>query len=258
MRYSFKTYILLPIFFFSFLLSCGKKSEEPQLENVFENWAKRGDQAKLDLFKSSPVDDSGKALQLIASVIDSIDKEISVSKKLNEQVDSIFTWHRGTRKAHLGVAFHAYLNGDDIFSPEVMTKSRKIMQYYSYLEVKVDEIENERIARKNYASINVGDSFLLILPVKNKYGHSKIFFTMGYPNSNKYSFADDSLSMRLVLVDKLYGKKTDLSIDSTCLSFKGQIIELNNPNVEGWDGEKFKIGKQFDFCLQNYGRIIKH
>ncbi|CAN5281479.1 hypothetical protein BH09BAC5_BH09BAC5_08890 [soil metagenome] len=250
---------LLPLLFmFMFILpSCSKHDQKSELENVFEKWTERTDKLKLNSFKSSPIDSTGKNLEIVATIIDSIYKDISQNAKLNMYVDSVFSCEIYDRRIRLGIAFHTYLNGGDILGPEVLSKSEDIMVYNVCKKIERNEVENEKIAIGNYQSIKIGDSLSLIFPVKNNYGHQCTFFYNGYPYSYDYSQADDSLTLKVILAGKFRGGIMQSSIDSTSLYFKVQIVQLGDTNVRILSSDKkYRVGEQFDFCLQSYGRII--
>lgn len=251
---------ILPIFIF-LLIACNGKTKDTPLESAFFKWAERTDPIVLDSFKSCDIDSTGDCLDIFAPIVDSFYFDILNTVELNKYVDSVYTCNAKDKKIFLGVALHAYLNNQDILSRDfVYRKATAIIDYQYEIQSKLDEKENEQMAREAYEEIHVGDSFPLLLAVENNYGRKSIFFRC-YPYTKDYSIADDSLSLTVVLQDKFYGKLTDGSTDSSCLAFRVKIIETSDTTVFYYSSgseEKYIVGNEFDICLQMYGRYIKH
>ncbi len=250
------TYKIFAVGLFLFLFSCTNNDQDKELEIVFEKMADKINPEKLNSFKLATFDSTCKTLEMISTEIDLTCKDISKIKKLSAYLDSIpRLMDSTTRKTYLTVAFHEYLNGGDIHGDEFKNKFESALTFQADKTIRAYAYENERIARKNYETVNIGDSLSLVLPVDNNFGHPFTFFKLGYPYSNDYSTsADDTLILKGVLIDKFPGENKGLTLDSTCLSFKVKIIEVSDTSVQIGN----KNGNQFSFCLQLYGRHIKH
>jgi len=239
------------------LLSCKgvQNDEKENLKLIFENLKKNTAESILNNYKMSKVD-SCETIKMMSQKIDSVYQEIINKKKLYHFLDSILLTNSPLiKKMYLNVAFHTYLNGQDFTSQIAMEKLKEALNCDWVKIDKANTIENSRITKENFQSNNVGDTLSLIFPVEDNYGRKSTFFYSGYPYSNDYSTADDSLCLKVLLTSKSYLKLPDLNFDSTYFIFKVRIIELSDTNIE-INSERYSIGDEFDFHLNFYGRGI--
>jgi len=246
-------------------LSCCKNKEVSELELYFENASGKIDEEKLSAFKSSTIDSTGNALNIILEEIEWFYDEILENKQLNMLVDSFLRSNRlepiiGEKKIYLGVAFHAYLNDRDVFGKNIVYQVKGVLDYRWRIESQHNKMENDRIISENKNRITIGDSIELIFPIHVSKGSEdttkSAFLTAGYPYSYEYGvIADDSIILHVVLLEKGYAYNLVGGVDSSCFEFKAQVLWVSDTNVRD-SKEVYKPGYQFSFCLENYGRII--
>jgi hypothetical protein len=238
-----------------FFISCANNKTE--LERLFDEHMNLMGQEKVELFKSAKTDSSCRILDVLSSEINSIYREILNRNDLNKSLESIPLLKDSTnKKIYLTVSLHEYLKGGHLVSSEVEQEFKRVLHCYEDKIIMSNAIENERIARVNFETVFIGDTLSLVFPVDNNHGHPRTYFKGGYPYSNDYSQADDSLSLLVVLTDKFQGEKTGLSpINNSSLYFKVRIVATSNSNVEIRTGSM--TGNEFAFCLQFYGRVIR-
>lgn len=101
-----------------------------------------------------------------------------------------------------------------------------------------------------------GDTLNLILQVDN----NNTIYYRSYPGSLDYSFADDTLRMKGILISKYYSKvsgyETAKLSDPLNLVFKLRILELSNAEARN-PVRKLEVGDKFVLSLEAYGRPIE-
>jgi hypothetical protein len=250
---------------FLILFSCSNKKQS-DLELFYEDYVHNINENKLQEFKSAKINSSGDVLNILEKEINDMYSQIIKTDNINNFIDSILNKniqirkYEEDKKLFIGLAFHYYLNDEEIGSKKFTTQMIEILNYKSNFRDSINEIKNEEIATNNFSNISKSDSFNLIFPVEIKNGKKYTYFTEGYPYSLKYHSADDSVTMKVFLLDKYLGNYSDGTIDKNSLMFKVKVIQLSDTNVFDFvlaSKNKFNIGGQFEFCVNDYGRIIK-
>lgn len=259
-------YIAYILFLTTILLfSCASENKPTELQSFFKKFSNQIKSSKLEEYRLSIVDSTGKTLEIMDKEIDTMYLELLKNVNLKNYIDSFLLsaklpYLTIQQKTFLNLAFHEYLNGEEIFDTVLTNKLRKILKHKWREKDKFNKLENVRIYNHNYYLINIKDTFQLVLPVENKNKRKHAFYTLGYPNSYSYVTADDSVTIKVFLIDKYYGKKpVQGTVDSTSLIFKVQIIETSDSSVHiptFVPKEKLKSGTQFELCLDCYGRLI--
>lgn len=248
--------VFLFLVFFATVMSCKERIKNGLFNEVFAKWSNKVEASRIDMFRSCKIDSTEDVFKIVEPILDSIMAEASRTKQIRSYLDSAVSNKADIQRIYVGVRFHEYLNERTTSDSMIFLKMKKIFFYKSMMNVISNKNINEKIARENFEAIDVRDSFSLVFPVENNGGYKYTFFYDGYPYCYDYSTADDSLIIKSVLEDKYYGLKTDNRVDSTCLSFKVRIVALSDSTVKIM-GSKLVPGMSFEFCLQDYGRIIR-
>ena len=237
--------------FAAFLVGC--TSVNPSNE-LFEQLSKNFDESVLIEFKSSNVDSNGFPLRLIE--FGGIDTNSELGKKITAFLNNgTYVEDSSFSTIYLKVNLHFYLNDRLNDSIEIRQLSEGIYDNYWKLRRERYQLENDRIAKKNYQSIGIGDTVELVLPVSSNFGRRSTFYTKGYPYSINYNFVGDSLWLKGELLSKGFEELTNGELDSNSLTFLFELIEVGDTSVE-FMYRKCRIGEEFELDLQSYGRLI--
>lgn len=247
---------MIVVAFIPFYSCSCKEDKECVMEGVFLKMVNSMDKRKLDQFKNSNFDSTCDLFQLISEEMTVVYKDVSKSKQLCECLDTIPLLRDSlNRITYLTVAFHDFLIGDCHIANKEEDQLRKILDLRWNCVLRENGTKNELLASRNFNSVKIGDSIVLILPVKREESAAYTFFKGGYPYSYDYSTADDSLIINVLVIDKFQGERTGLSpVNAKSLNFRVKIIKTSDSGVEVRADDR--SGDEFSFCLQLYGRKI--
>jgi len=156
----------------------------------------------------------------------------------------------------LFLGFQKYLRNEKV---GLVSIKNKVLVYQEKRRKKYNE--QERNNEKELASIIKNndnkwmnkDTISILLQVKKVRG-SRLIFYSDYPYSLDYSYADDTLQLKGVIVEKLYETGSKDLFD---LIFKIKVLELDNGLINSLDSENIKVGSNFNLHLESYGRLIE-
>lgn len=246
------------LFTMLYLISCSRLDKQDEMQPFFESLSKQINSTKLDSFRRTSIDSSCRAIEMISSDVDLVYVKMVKNNILGQYLDSLLaTCNEKTQKTYLTIAFHDYLNKSHLSEHDLKIRLDTVLNYKWEREKKLNAVENTRIAKENFQSINVGDSIFLNFPVENKGGRKSTFFYLGYPYSMKYSNADDSLQLKAVVIEKYIGDSKDVATEPPCRAFKIKIIDMSDTSIEIMN-EKYTRGYIYNFCINDYGRIITY
>lgn len=243
--------------------SCNKKSPLIPFYQQLEN--EIGNQEILDRYRHLTKDSLDIMYQSFKKEYQNV-FEISENKNaINTYLDSENINKTENYRWHIILfGFQKYLNNQPIDLEELIWdygEAIKIAKDRHDAQQKLYDQKYYQIVRRADSRWNPGDTINFILPVNIDTDSSRYtYYNIGYPYSLDYSSADDSISMKGVLLKKFYDDgridTNESETDSVHLVFKLKIIELSD-TITKVDWEKLKIGDEFDLWLKLYGRPIE-
>ncbi len=227
---------------------------------VFDQLKKKVNADELITFKELEIDSVGENLKGSFFDLNFFYKDSIQYIVLDKYLDSLnISSMNDIRELYLQFAFRSFLNSEDIDTSVLNTQVRRVIYLRKENWEKLSEryeIENLNIAKTNFKKYNVGDTVRVVLPIKTSFGSRSIYYTQGFPYSQKYDSAEDSLGIEGVLLMKRYEKLPNTKVDSSSFVFELRIIDLSEMEVEELLGNKLKVGDSFNFYLSKYGRYL--
>lgn len=250
---------VLLLFLLLLLIAC--KNENAALIDDFERLEESIESDRfLHNLKTLPEDSLHRVAGIFYGEVTSMIKDLKRKKEKHpETIDSLITKLNREQKIEiLVIAFQKYLNGVGFNLENIENQVSKLREIRR-LEEKRQRKELIKLIEGNDLKWEPGDTMNLIFQLKEKEGYRTIFFNR-YPRSKDFSFADDTLKMRGVLLEKFYGSGYSIYYDEEShkyfdLIFKLKIITLDK-EVNYW-GDRIKVGDEFDLHLEAYGLKIE-
>ena len=143
---------------------------------------------------------------------------------------------------------------------ELKSMLKEVDEFYHEQWIKHDSefILYDSISRKimliNRSTIDLGDTIRIVLPVEKKRGQNKIFYYYGYPYSQTYKYANDSVQISGVVLGEHSYESQSNDLLNYILDYK--VIKIDNDSIFTGTGI-IKNGDVLELDLMSYGRLIK-
>lgn len=239
---------------FLFIVACQSTSDR-SLSGFFDRVSNEIENKKLENFKDSDIDSTGRTIDLIFEDIFKAYNKFGLEYDLGLFSDSIGRKFQDTLRVHyLSVAYHLYCNNKDITIESTNSNLKKMSDYEWRKQIFESAKKDDELVRINSLKFKVGDTVNVCLLIDNDISVEYHHYYCGDILSDDDYFSNHvSTGLSGVLLSKTKGDRNPTGHD---LIFNIKVLSIEKKDVMKSHNKFIKVSETFELNVTKYRRII--